>query len=199
MLSEDSPLGIYERAGQIIGEAARVVANIEQLSLADVNMFLEKQLRADVVFEELPENLAGNHSRAKNNLEKSLSTWDTDRTNALLHLLHYVIGSRERGATDIANTFARCSEALLQEPLIPSLSPEKYIDASNMAGKALANAVKEKNDSVNILTIYFTGVTYNAYVFCPEIYQEEITSKNVEQVRRIFQNNLRIIQGKDQL
>ena len=90
----------------------------------------------------------------------------------------------------------RCSLALVNEPLIPSMDPKKYIEIVRVSQIALEQLVKKRGNPshVALYKTYAMGILYNADLFCPQVFENP---GSTEESRNAFLHNLEILSGKN--
>ena len=182
---------IYEQAGKLITDANRELAKLEELELADVYEYLSAQERADNLLLQLqidPE-------RKTNHLAEALSTWESDRSKSLYLLLLAAKHATELKRFKTAESCVRCSRALVELPLIPTLDPEAYGHMLDHAAILFEEGHKNRNVRL-ISNAYYAGVTYNCVTFESGIFTDEVTEGTIKAARVDYYQMLNILQGR---
>ncbi len=183
------------RGEQIITAANRTILDKEELTCAEVKLYLAQDLMTRTIFAEV----RGSPSPVDSVLQKALGEWDSNRDRALVHLLYLTEEGQKKGMPEMMEACTRCAITLVHEPLIPDCDLEKYQAIAKAALDALD--FKEKHpESDAICSAYASGLFYNAAQFCPQILRElfadNVTEEKVKDFQDRFSADLETLQKR---
>lgn len=183
------PRSIFQGAATIAEVANNKIFNKERLTTDDVRAFLVAQTDITRYF---LDNIGQQFMKPLQMEETALQEWDMgDRSKCFFHLLYLVESSRESSLFKTAEAAARCSLALVQEPLVTAGDTTRFHELLSVSDTSLKIAKRKRKQELFYLT-YACGVLYNADRFCPEIFDKP---GNSEETLQLFKDNLQKLQG----